>query len=236
MIANYWLDSIFWLLATIFIYQFFAIIQQRSQLIWLNPMLLSIMTIIPLLLINNLSFDYYFQSTQWLNSLLEPAVVALGFPLYQHLHNIKNQWRNIFLLLLLAMSIVISISFLLTIWLITSPEIAISLSLKSVTTPIGIALTEQFNGNSAITAFAIILAGLFGGLLGPSWLNFINVRSSSAQGMAIGAASHALGTAIVSKHSYEHGAYSSMALIICAVFTAIISPFLLPLLIFLVNP
>ena len=95
--------------------------------------------------------------------------------------------------------------------------------MKSVTTPIGIALTEQLNGNNSITAFAIILAGLFGALLGPPWLSFINVTSPKAQGLAIGAASHALGTATISRVSYEHAAYSSLALIISAVVTAIFS-------------
>jgi len=106
------------------------------------------------------------------------------------------------------------------------PEIAVSLSLKSVTTPIGIALTEQLNGDSSITAFAIILAGLFGALLGVPWLNFIGVRSPKSQGLAIGSASHALGTVAMSRVSYEHGAYSSLSLIISAVFTAVLSPIL----------
>jgi putative effector of murein hydrolase len=99
--------------------------------------------------------------------------------------------------------------------------------LKSVTTPIGIALTEQLNGNNSITAFAIILAGLFGALLGPPWLSFINVTSPKAQGLAIGAASHALGTATISRVSYEHAAYSSLALIFSAVVTAIFSPMII---------
>jgi len=123
--------------------------------------------------------------------------------------------------------IVILLSFAMTVFLIAIPEIAVSLSLKSVTTPIGIALTEQLKGDTSITAFAIILAGLFGGLLGPSWLHFIGVDSPKAQSLAIGAASHALGTASVSKISHQHAAYSSLALILSAVLTAILSPSLI---------
>jgi len=215
------------ILTTIGIYQFFAYLQNKTQLIWLNPMLLSITAIIPLLLSFELPFKQYFQSTQLLNNLLEPAVVALGFPLYQHLNSIKHQWKVLGLLLVLAVILVIVISFALTMLFISIPEIAVSLALKSITTPIGIALTQQLNGDTSITAIAIILAGLFGALLGPSWLSFINVKSAKAQGLAIGAASHALGTATISKISYEHGAYGSLSLIICAVITALISPFLI---------
>ena len=133
----------------------------------------------------------------------------------------------IVILLFVAAVITIAISFSVTIYTINQYEIAVSLSLKSITTPIGIALTEQLNGNNSITAFAIILAGLFGALLGPLWLSFINVHSPKAQGLAIGAASHALGTATISKLSYEHAAYSSLALIISAVVTAIFSPMII---------
>jgi len=223
------------IIGTIVIYQIFNQLQKKLSLIWLNPMLLSISAIIPLMLIYNISFEQYFEATKTINWLLEPAVVALGFPLYQHLSTIRDQWKVILSLLALSIIITITTSFILTMIFVMAPEIAVSLSLKSVTTPIGIALTEQLNGNSSITAFAIILAGLFGALLGPLWLNFIDVRSAKAQGLAIGAASHALGTATISKISYEHGAYGSLALIVSAVITALISPLLINQLAILFN-
>jgi predicted murein hydrolase (TIGR00659 family) len=217
-------------LVTVTIYQTFSWIQHRSKLVWFNPMLLSIMVLIPIMIMFNVSFEQYFSATKPLSGLLEPAVVALGFPLYQHLKTIKYQWQSILALLTLSSVIVIAVSTLLTLSLLALPEIAISLSLKSVTTPIGIALTEQIGGNSSITAFAIILAGLFGALLGPSWLGLIGVESAKAQGLAIGAASHALGTATISKISYEHAAYGSLSLILSAMITALVSPIFIPIL------
>jgi len=224
------MPSILLMLTTIVLYQFFALIQKKSQLICFNPMLVSIAAIIPLLLYFELPFKQYFHSTMFLNDLLEPAIVALGFPLYQHLSSIKHQWKALGLILGLAVILVIVISFTLTTLFIAIPKIAVSLSLKSITTPIGLALSQQLNGDNAITAFAIILAGLFGAIIGPSWLNFINVKSAKAQGLAIGAASHVLGTATISKISYEHGAYGSLALIICALITSLVSPLLIDIL------
>jgi len=219
--------ALFFILLTLAVYQAYVHIQKRLKKSWLNPMLLSILTLIPILLFFNISFEQYYQATSGLNKLLEPAVVALGFPLYQHLQTIKKQWRQIVSLLFAGSFIAISVSFIITLYTINQYDIAVSLSLKSVTTPIGIALTEQLNGSNSITAFAIILAGLFGALLGPSWLSFIKVNSAKAQGLAIGAASHALGTATISKVSYEHAAYSSLALIVSAVITAIFSPMII---------
>ena len=220
--------SVILIIFTITVYQLFAYVQKRLQAIWFNPMVLAIAVIIPTLLYFNIHFEQYYQATMPLHFLLEPAVVALGFPLYQHLHSIKKHWQTIIKLLSLAALLALSTSYIATMILIKIPEIAVSLSLKSVTTPIGIALTEELNGNSSITAFSIILAGLFGALLGPTWLNFIGVTSAKAQGLAIGAGSHALGTATISKISYEHGAYGSLGLIVSAVLTALISPILIP--------
>lgn len=218
------LTSVFLILATIGIYQIAVYIQRKTSAIWLNPMLVAIAIIIPLMLWQGITFEYYFSHTKQLSNLLEPAVVALGYPLYQHLKTIRYHWQMFVAILSLGIVVVILVSFLLTMVLINLPEVAIALSYKSVTTPIGIALTNAAGGNSSITAFAIILAGLFGALLGPSWLTYVGVHSAKAQGLAIGAASHALGTSTISKISYEHGAYGSLALIVSAVLTAILGP------------
>lgn len=215
------------IIATIGFYQAVAVLQRNTNAIWLQPMLMTILTTIGILIWQDIRFKDYFESSWPLNSLLEPAVVALGFPLYQHLETIKYQWKNIVFVLFIGALIAIISSFLITIVLVGDHAIAVALSLKSVTTPIAIAIAEQLNGNIAITAFAIIIAGFFGAIIGPRWLNFIKVTSPRAQGLAIGAASHAIGTATMSKISYEHTAYGSLALIVSAVITAITSPFII---------
>lgn len=229
MIETYstWYLSVVFVLGTIAIFQLFAFIQKRLSAVWFNPMLLSIVFIASLLLATGTSFEHYYANSQWLNAMLEPAVVALGFPLYQHLSAIKHSWRLHMVVLTVGALVSICLSFLLTMVIIKIPEIAVSLSYKAVTTPIGIALTQDAQGNISVTAFAIILAGLFGALLGPWWLNCINVKSAKAQGLAIGSASHALGTATISNISYEHGAYGSLALIVSAVMTALVGPLLI---------
>ena len=224
------LASIVFTLITIATYQFASACQQKWQYIWLNPMLFTISILVPFLLLIDINYQEYSQTTEILNLLLEPAIVALGLPLYQQFKQIRFYWREMTAILVLGITVVITVSFLLAMWLIKAPEIAIALSLKSVTTPIGITLTEQLFGDSSITAFAILIAGLFGALLGPQWLSFIGINSAKAQGLAIGSASHVIGTAVLVRKSAEHGAYSSVALILSAILTALISPWLIPLL------
>lgn len=223
-------DSLVLTLLTLVLYQSVAWAQQKWQLIWLNPMLFTIFILIPYLLFNDINHATYRQSTQFLNVLLEVATVALGYPLYLQLRHIKRNWQQLVALLALGVIIVITLSFSLTMLLVHQKEIAIALSLKSVTTPIGITLTEQLKGDSSITAFAIMIAGFSGALLGPRWLKFINIRSDIAIGLAIGSASHVIGSIMLSKSNIHQGAYSSVALIISAVLTAFIIPLLIPLL------
>lgn len=217
-------------LITVSTYQFASALQQKWQSIWLNPMLITIILLVPVLLLADIDYQEYSQATYFLNMMLEPAIVALGFPLYQQFRQIRFHWREITAILALGVTVVITVSFIMAIILIKAPEIAIALSLKSVTTPIGITLTDQLAGDSSITAFAIMVAGLFGGLLGHTWLNFIGVKSAKAQGLAVGSASHVIGTAVLVRISAEHGAYSSVALIISALLTALICPWLIPIL------
>ncbi len=215
---------------TLAIYQSAAWLQQKWQLIVLNPMLLTILLLTPFLLLNDINYAKYYQSTQALNILLEPATVALGYPLYQQLQHVKRYWKQLISILALGVVIVIAMSFSITMLLINQQEIAIALSLKSVTTPIGITLTDQLNGDSSITSFAIMIAGLSGALLGPTWLRFIKVKSDIAIGLAIGSGSHVIGSIILSKNNVYQGAYSSVALIVSALLTAFIIPLLVPLL------
>lgn len=234
MIANFSGSLISYTIITVFstimLFQFIAICQKKLNALWLQPMLFAIIGTMIILLVLNINFAQYYSYTAPLQLLLEAAVVALGFPLFQHLRTITKQWRSILLILILGAIIAITLSFVITLMIIGDYAIAVALSLKSVTTPIAIAVAAQLDGNIAITAFAIILAGFFGAIIGPRWLNFIQVKSAKSQGLAIGAASHAIGTATVSNISYEHAAYSSLALIVSAVITAVISPLFIELL------
>ena len=222
-------------LLTLLLYQAATYLQQKWQFIWLNPMILAILVLIPFLLYNQINYQSYRQATQFIHALLEPATVALGFPLYLQLKTIRRHWKQLISLLALGVIIVITLSFSITMLLIQQADVAISLSLKSVTTPVGIALTEQLSGDSSITPFAIMIAGFSGALLGPSWLRFINVHSKVATGLSIGAASHVIGSIILTRQDPSAGAYSSVALILSAVLTAFIIPILIPPLIVFFN-
>jgi len=213
---------------TFVLYQVMSWVQQKLQIVWLHPLILTCMVLIPALLFYQVDYQSYREATRYIHIFLEPATVALGFPLYQQINTILRHWKPLVSLLALGVIIVLTVSLSMTMLLLHQTEVAIALSLKSVTTPIGITLTDQLLGDSSITPFAITIAGLSGGLLGPAWLRFIKVQSPVATGLAIGSASHVIGSIILIRHNPIAGAYSSVALILSGVLTAFISPLLIP--------
>ncbi|MFD2166946.1 LrgB family protein [Thalassotalea euphylliae] len=233
-----WLSLSFvgFFLFTVGVYQVFAFIQQKSGWPWLNPMMMSMFVIIPALLFTSTSFEHYYQYTNIFSMLLEPAIVALGYPLYLQFKVIRTELFEVITALVVAIIIMLVVNTLFAVLLFQQDAIAVSLALKSVTTPIGLALTDQFDGIAAITAVAIIIAGIVGGVYGLSILKLCCIDDAKAQGLGVGCASHALGTACITPVSYQHGAFSSLALILSALLTALITPFVIPtILSFLAN-
>jgi putative effector of murein hydrolase len=74
----------------------------RFKMALLNPLLIAMVVIIPFLLVTGIPYDHYFQGSKILNDLLQPAVVALAFPLYEQLHQIRARWKSIITICFLA--------------------------------------------------------------------------------------------------------------------------------------
>ena len=68
----------------------------------LNPLLVAMVVIIPFLMLTGISYDSYFKGSEVLNDLLQPAVVALAYPLYEQLHQIRARWKSIITICLSA--------------------------------------------------------------------------------------------------------------------------------------
>lgn len=193
-------------------------------------MVITMSIIIPAMALFNYPIEDFKAHTQLLNFLLEPAIVVLGYPLYQQINVIKKNFRNIFFNLAGAITVIFIISHIASMLVINNTDITTAITLKSITTSIGLELTEQLGGVSSLTAMTITIAGLTGAIFGQSWLNLLKITNPQAQGLAVGCAAHALGTSAISRVSVEHSAFSSLALALSALITAIIAPILLPLL------
>ncbi|MBK4714161.1 MULTISPECIES: CidB/LrgB family autolysis modulator [Tenebrionibacter/Tenebrionicola group] len=195
----------------------------------LNPLLVSMAVIIPLLVFSGISYERYFSGSKALNDLLQPAVVALAFPLYEQLHQIRARWKSIIIICLIGSLLAMLTGTTLALLLGATPQIAASVMPKSVTTPIAMAVSGSIGGIPAISAVCVIYVGILGAVTGHSLLNIMRIRTKASRGLAMGTASHALGTARCAELDYQEGAFGSLALVICGIITSLLAPLLFPL-------
>lgn len=201
----------------------------RFKMPLLNPLLVAMVVIIPFLLLTGIPYKNYFQGSKILNDLLQPAVVALAFPLYEQLHQIRARWKSIISICFIGSVVAMVTGSVIALLMGATPEIAASVLPKSVTTPIAMAVGGSIGGIPAISAVCVIFVGVLGAVFGHTLLNLMKIHTKSARGLAMGTASHALGTARCSELDYQEGAFSSLALVICGIITSLLAPFLFPL-------
>ena len=225
------LENNFFLLAVTFGVFFFAkLLQKKTGLMRLNPILLTIAILIVFLKSANISYATYNEGGQLIEFWLKPAVVALGVPLYLQLETIKKQLLPI-LLSQLAGCIVGVVSVVLIAKLMgASDEIVYSLAPKSVTTPIAMEVTKSVGGIPSLTAAVVVCVGLLGGILGFKTMKLTRIGSPMAQGLSIGTAAHAVGTSTAMEVSSKYGAFASLGLTLNGIFTALFTPTILRLL------
>lgn len=201
------------------------IIYQKTKITLLQPLLTAMVIIIPFLLITDIDYQTFYQNTRILNFMLGPSVVALGYVLYEQIGHIKGNVVSILTAVFTGSVVGIASVVLIAKVLGADKMLMASLAPKSVTTPIAISLAEQTGGVPALAAAFVVICGIFGGLVGPIVLRRIGIKSKIAKGLAMGSASHALGTARAMEMGALEGAISGLAIGIMGIMTALLIPF-----------
>lgn len=227
---SYFENQFFLIAATFTLFFFAKLLQKKTQIILLNPILVTIAIIIIFLKMTGISYETYNQSGKLIEFWLKPAVVALGVPLYLQLETIKKQFIPIFLSQLAGCTIGVISVVLIAKAMGASQEVILSLAPKSVTTPIAMEVTQSIGGIPSLTAAVVVCVGLLGAMLGFKTMHLMKVNSPIAQGLAIGAAAHAVGTSTAMEVSRKYGAYASLGLTLNGILTSILTPSILRLL------
>lgn len=211
-------------LLTILVFTIALKINQRLNLVWLNTFIISLLLLIPILLISNIDYDRYMLGNAPLNNLLGLSVVALALPLYEQLPQIRENWREILIISTAASIFSMVTGALLAIILGANAEITATILSKSVTTPIAMAISENLGGIPSIAAVGVVIAGLQGSLFGYVLLKKLGIKHYQAIGLAIGAASHVLGTVGCMEIDKKAASYSSLSLVLSGILSAIFAP------------
>jgi predicted murein hydrolase (TIGR00659 family) len=216
--------EVFMLALVMGVYLFGIFLYKKTKITFLQPLLTSIVILIPFLKLTGISYDQFYQQTRFLSFMLGPSVVALGYVLYEQIGHIKGNVISI--LSAVFVGSIVGIFSVILIAKLFGVDISVinSLAPKSVTTPIAISLAEKNGGIPALAAVFVVICGIFGGVVGPIVLRTIGIKSKVAKGLAMGSASHAMGTARALEMGAVEGAISGLAIGIMGIMTAIMIP------------
>jgi predicted murein hydrolase (TIGR00659 family) len=186
-----------------------------------NPLLISILFVMAALVIFKVDFQSYNDGAKYLSYLLTPATVCLAIPLYEQLDLLKNNFKAIIIGIFSGVAASLISVFLFALLFKFTHEQYVTLLPKSITTAIGMGISEELNGIVTITVAVIIVTGILGNILAEVICKIFNIHEPIAKGIAIGTSSHAIGTAKAMEMGEIEGAMSGLAIAVAGLFTVI---------------
>ena len=219
--------STYWaLLLTVAAYQFGIWLNRKTKTALFHPIVVATAIIVPILLISGIPNKVYQDGMKSISWLLTPCTVCLGISLYTQLNKLKHHLGAI-----LAGVAAGTATSLLMIWGLCAifgldRSITVGLLPKSVTTAMAQPLAEGAGGIGALATAAVIVTGIMGSILGPALCKLFRLKNEIARGVALGTASHVVGTTKAAEMSELTGAVSSLSLVVAGILTAIVFSFL----------
>lgn len=215
-------DSVFFgVMVSILAYELGVLLKKKLKLAICNPLLVSIVVVMIVLAVFHVDYESYQEGAQMLSYLLTPATVCLAIPLYEQIGLLKNNAKAIFagivsgvltsLVSILAMALLFGFSH----------EEYVTLLPKSITTAIGMGVSEELGGIVTITVAVIIVTGILGNVIGEYVCRVFKIEEPIAKGIALGSASHAIGTARAMEMGEIEGAMSSLSIAVAGLLTVV---------------
>ena len=202
-----------------------TILRKKTGLAVFNPLLVSVILVIALLAVTKIDYQKYYDGAKYISYLLTPATVALAIPLHRQFELLKkNVWAIIAGIASGALTSMLCILAMAVLFSFDHAEYVTFLP-KSITTAIGIGVSEELGGYVAITAAVIIITGIFGNVISELVFRLFRIKEPIARGVALGTSSHAIGTAKAMELGETEGAMSSLSIVICGIFTVLGSMF-----------
>lgn len=205
-------------------YQLGAFLQKKTRSALCNPILVAVAVVLIFTKATGMDVAQYREGTERFSWLLTPATVSLAIPMYEHLDVLKrDRWAVIAGIVSGAVS---CLCFVLLFGVLAGfqRELTISLLPKSVTTAIGVPLSQLSGGIPSVTTAAIVFTGIFTNVMSVVMIRLFRLRHPVAQGVALGTAGHVVGTAKANEIGELTGAVSSLSLVVAGLLTAVVFP------------
>lgn len=198
-----------------------ALLKKKFKLAIFNPLLISIVLTIIMLVIADIDYDVYAQGADYLSWFLTPATVCLAIPLYEQWellkHNVKAVMLGITAGVLTSLTTVMVLSLIMHL----SHAEYVTMLPKSITTAIGMGVSEELGGYVTITVAVIIVTGVIGNIFGELICKIFRITEPISKGIAFGSASHAIGTAKAMELGEVEGAMSSLSIAVSGILTVV---------------
>lgn len=212
------------MLLTLGAYQIGVLIQKKLKSAVANPVLISVVLVLVFMFVTGLDNATYQAGMGKMSWLLTPATVCLAIPMYQHFQTLR---RNLPAILAGIAAGAVSCLFMVILWAVAfriDTVLALSLLPKSVTSAIGVPLSEMAGGLTSVTTAVIIITGIVANILGSLCCKIFRLTDPVAQGVAFGTAGHVIGTARANELGELTGAVSSLSLVVAGLLTAVVFP------------
>jgi len=214
-------STFFGVLISIIGYEIGLYIKRRLKLTIFNPLLISIVFVIGVLLIFHVNYDSYNNGAKYLSYLLTPATICLAIPLYEQMDLLKNNLKAILTGILSGVFTSLGSILIFSVLFHFSHAEYVTLLPKSITTAIGMGVSEELGGIVTITVTVIIVTGVIGNIIAEKVCKIFRITDPVAKGVAIGSAAHAIGTAKAMEMGDIEGAMSSLAIAVAGLITVI---------------
>lgn len=228
-------NSFFGLILCFVMFRIGQIINQKTKIPFLNPLLLAIVFCIAFLKITGITYENFNKGGQYISFLIAPTTVALVISLYRNIDKLKANLLPILIGVIVGSIVAIASAYFMSSIFHFDRDLTVAMMPQSVTTPIAKSLTEEYLGNfgvdktgigtyAAITAVTVILRGVVGAIFAPIVMKIMHVKDSVAIGVGIGTSSHAMGTSKAIEMGEVEGAMSGLSIAIAGVCTVVLMP------------
>lgn len=205
------------------------VLKKKFKLGIFNPLLISICLTIVVLVVAGIDYDTYNQGAVYLSWFLTPATVCLAIPLYEQWQLLKNNLKAVLLGITAGVLTSLCTVFVLAKILHLSHKEYVTLLPKSITTAIGMGVSEELGGYVTITVAVIVVTGVLGNIFGELICKIFRITHPIAKGLALGSSSHAIGTAKAMELGEIEGAMSSLAIAVTGIMTVLLASLFSPL-------
>lgn len=202
-------------------YEAGLLIRRKFKLAIFNPLLIATVCVMAILVLFQIDYSQYNEGAKYISFLLTPATVCLAVPLYRQLELLKKNLKAIAGGIVAGVLASLVSVFLMAGFFSLTHEQYVTLLPKSITTAIGMGISEELGGIQTITVAVIIITGIFGNVIAEFVCKIFRIEEPIAKGLALGTASHAIGTAKAMELGKVEGAMSSLAIAVSGLLTVI---------------